>query len=169
MSLPPEIPCSVGSTPRTFMYYGIGGKPICITTSELGNYSEITRRSCQNNSTLRHILGSKSNFRVMIVSTKVILQDHEITLPFDKNWILSETPLHCATHFDKMIECPMESRRVLAALGRARIAEEKEFWSKNRAIARSFTPRSMAKVISTVFIEETRKKRNFWVLHLKDD
>uniref|UniRef100_A0A8R1HT69 SET domain-containing protein n=1 Tax=Caenorhabditis japonica TaxID=281687 RepID=A0A8R1HT69_CAEJA len=112
---------------------GNGHEYVCVDTKRKGNDSKFTRRSCEPNCVLKHVLGSYSTLGIMIVATKDIPYNQEVTLPFDLDWGMSDQPLECADHVSNMSACPFEQQRQLLAAQRAREKEEKEA-ARNRKV-----------------------------------
>ncbi|CAI2352266.1 unnamed protein product [Caenorhabditis sp. 36 PRJEB53466] len=117
-----EIKRQAGGGGYIFMYDGLmkgtSGEDmgdvqelVCVDTRRKGNDSKYTRRSCQPNCVLKHVLGSNATLGIMIVATKEIQYNVEITLPFDLDWGYSDVPLECADHMHNIRDCPFEKQR----------------------------------------------------------
>ncbi|CAI5446957.1 unnamed protein product [Caenorhabditis angaria] len=89
-----------------------GNELICIDAKKKGNDSRYTRRSCQPNCVLKHVLDEKGILGVMIVATRFIPYNTEITLPFDNDWRQRKNKLTCADHFgEESTNCGPEIER----------------------------------------------------------
>ncbi|EGT42058.1 hypothetical protein CAEBREN_00592 [Caenorhabditis brenneri] len=101
-------------------------KFICIDTKVQGNDSTFTRRSCNSNSVLKHVIGSNGTLGLFIVSTKIISENEEVTLPFDPDWKESDSPLECAEHSKNLKLCAFEVERRRQAKERKKQMKDKE-------------------------------------------
>ncbi|UMM26437.1 hypothetical protein L5515_010137 [Caenorhabditis briggsae] len=135
VSMAAEIKRMPGGGNGIFMYDGLmkgttgedmGKKQefVCIETkNKFGNATNVTRRSCMPNCVLKHVLGTQATLGIMIVATKPIPRNQEVTLPFDADWIQSDIPLQCVDHSNRPDQiCPFEQERVRAA--QTRMAKE---------------------------------------------
>ncbi|KAF1771275.1 hypothetical protein GCK72_003101 [Caenorhabditis remanei] len=111
VALQTELVRPAGGGKFMFRYDGLSSKrrdAICIDTEKLGIDSKFTRRSCNPNSVLKRILGSESTLGIMMVATKTIKRNDEVTLPFDSDWKDSMVPLKCVKHTSDNSVCPLE-------------------------------------------------------------
>ncbi|PIC31455.1 hypothetical protein B9Z55_012154 [Caenorhabditis nigoni] len=128
VSMAAEIKRMPGGGNGIFMYDGLmkgtagedmGKKQefVCIETkNKFGNATNVTRRSCMPNCVLKHVLGTQATLGIMIVATKPIPRNQEVTLPFDADWIQSDIPLQCVDHSNRPDQiCPFEQERARAA------------------------------------------------------
>uniref|UniRef100_A0A1I7ULV5 PHD-type domain-containing protein n=1 Tax=Caenorhabditis tropicalis TaxID=1561998 RepID=A0A1I7ULV5_9PELO len=84
---------------------------VCVDAKKKGNDTKFTRRSCLPNCVLKHVLGSQATLGIMVVATKDIHRNTEVTLPFDYDWVESEQVLECAEHMKNINACPFEKER----------------------------------------------------------
>ncbi|EGT41525.1 hypothetical protein CAEBREN_02734 [Caenorhabditis brenneri] len=122
VSMSNEVKRQPGGGNSVFMYDGLmkdtSGKDIgdhkelvCVDTKKNGNDSRFVRRSCVPNCVLKHVLGSQATLGIMIVATKDIHRNVEVTLPFDADWRDSDVPLECAEHLKELQKCTFEAER----------------------------------------------------------
>lgn len=102
---------------------GSGQELVCIDTKKKGNDTRFTRRSCVPNCVLKHVLGSQATLGIMVVATKDILRNTEVTLPFDADWKDADAPLDCAEHMRDILSCPFEQERRRAHSDRQRVKD----------------------------------------------
>lgn len=86
----------------------------------------VPRRSCRPNAALKHVLKAPTTLGMLIVATKDIPENEEVTLPFDADWKDSDVPIDCRNHMGMIQECPYEKERVVAAEKRERKKKLKE-------------------------------------------
>ncbi|CAL2050989.1 unnamed protein product [Caenorhabditis brenneri] len=122
VSMSNEVKRQPGGGNSVYMYDGLmnrtareemvnGQELVCVDTKKKGNVSRFTRRSCIPNCVLKHVLASQATLGIMIVATKDIHIDVEVTLPFDTDWRDSDVPLECAEHLKELQMCPFEAER----------------------------------------------------------
>ncbi|CAB63382.3 Histone-lysine N-methyltransferase set-26 [Caenorhabditis elegans] len=137
VSMSNEVKRQPGGGNCIFMYDGLmkgtagedmgdGQELVCIDTKRKGNDTKFTRRSCVPNCVLKHVLGSNATLGIMIVATKDITRNTEVTLPFDADWRESEVELECAEHMKELQACPFESERRRFAAERHRAMDHKK-------------------------------------------
>ncbi|CAD6191337.1 unnamed protein product [Caenorhabditis auriculariae] len=84
---------------------------ICVDTRKRGSDARYVRRSCTPNCVLKHVLDN-ATLGIMVVATKPLIYNTEITIPFDYDWRESKTVLNCCIHpAEAIAECPYESER----------------------------------------------------------
>lgn len=122
VSMSNEVKRQPGGGSSVFMYDGLmkgtsgeemgdGQELVCVDAKRKGNDSRFTRRSCIPNCVLKHVLGSQATLGIMIVATKDIHRNVEVTLPFDADWRDADVPLECAEHLKELQMCPFEAER----------------------------------------------------------
>lgn len=122
ISMAREVKRQPGGGGHIFLYDGLmkdasGGDTgetqelIAVDTRRKGNDTKLTRRSCQPNCVLKHVLGADAVLGVMLVATREIPYNQEVTLPFDQDWVQNDQPLECAEHLHNMTQCPFEKKR----------------------------------------------------------
>ncbi|CAL2038729.1 unnamed protein product [Caenorhabditis brenneri] len=122
VSMSNEVKRQPGGGNAVFMYDGLmkgtsgeemgdGQELVCVDAKKKGNDSRFCRRSCIPNCVLKHVLGSQATLGIMIVATKDIHRNVEVTLPFDADWRDSDVPLECAEHLKELQMCPFEAER----------------------------------------------------------
>ncbi|KAF1746055.1 hypothetical protein GCK72_022506 [Caenorhabditis remanei] len=115
VSLTTEVEKPAGGGNGMFLYEGLTSKKrdvICIDTNGLGSDTNPTRRSCKPNCVLKHIMGTEDTLGIMLVATKFIRKNDEITLPFDFDYKDSLIPLKCVEHTSNIHTCPFERCRL---------------------------------------------------------
>lgn len=85
--------------------------PKSVLSLEPENDVKFLRRSCQPNAVFQHAFDTNHALLILLVATREIPEDQEISVAFDSEWSPSDTPRWCSVHGADKRKCDMAKRK----------------------------------------------------------